>query len=277
MPAIHGKHLSGILKSYFCGPDHPMKMRLWGWLRSALGYPRLTIRYAGQGWITVDERDLLQRRILVTGSYESEVWEALAPYVRAGDVIWDVGAHIGSFAIRALVDKRVAEVHAFEPDPSHHSILLKNLALNCGRYSTRSFALSDRRETRDLCQGPLANTGLSTLDEASKNRKRCRVECRTMDELVFAERLACPNVIKIDVEGWELHVLRGGRRVFEEWPPRALVVEARCTGSGRRVDPNIEEFLETNRYSLTRIERPSGPIEERENYLAVHRSVVESS
>ncbi len=60
-----------------------MKLRFYYWLRRLSGYARLTIPYAKDGWITVDERDWLQREIYATGAYEPEVWEALSTFAIA--------------------------------------------------------------------------------------------------------------------------------------------------------------------------------------------------
>ena len=74
MTRILGKRVSRALRAYYLGPGHPMKLRFWWGMRERLRYPRLTIPYAGRGWITVDERDMLQGEIFVTGAYEPEVW-----------------------------------------------------------------------------------------------------------------------------------------------------------------------------------------------------------
>lgn len=42
MPKVLGKKISRVLLAYYRGPDHPMKLRLWGWFRQLTRYPRLT-------------------------------------------------------------------------------------------------------------------------------------------------------------------------------------------------------------------------------------------
>lgn len=244
-----------------------MKLRMWHWLRHAFGYRRLVVPYGTAGWITLDERDWLQRQIFVTGAYESEVWESMAAFLVAGDTVWDVGAHIGSFAVRALCDERVRVVHAFEPDPAHAQVLERNLALNGGRYFVHRLALSSQTERRLLHLGPSSNTGLSSLTKRG-GRGALEVECRSADEVVFAEGVPSPTLLKIDVEGWEWEVLRGAERLLRERPPRAIVFESAADVSGSILERRVPEFLREYGYLVRWIQRPSGIVEPNENYLA---------
>lgn len=220
----------------------------------------------------MDERDWLQREIFVTGAYEPEVWAALSSFLTADEVMWDVGAHVGSFAIRALVDPRVREVHAFEPDPVHADVLAINLALNKGQYTIHRFALSGRRERARLYHGPPANTGLSSLAaQPNLNGESFEVDCRTADELVF-EGLAPPTLMKIDVEGWESEVLYGAVRLLSESPPKAIVFEAEYMEGDEIRDRSLARWLESLGWNIRHIKRPSGLVEERENFIAVHQT-----
>lgn len=257
---------SRILAAYYRGPDHPMKLRLWRWCRTLAGYPRLTVPYGGGGWITVDERDWLQGRILAEGGYEREVWDALSAFAAEDECVWDVGAHIGSVAVCALLDPRVQEVHAFEPDARHSAALRINLALNRGRFTQHLVALSDRAERRRLFIGPSSNTGLSSL---AGGGAALEVECRTADELVFRDGVTAPTLLKIDVEGWEGRVLRGARRLLSEQPPKAVVLECAAGKGGEIQESGVAEHLERRGYRLAWIKRPSGVVEARENFLAV--------
>ena len=79
-------------------------------MRRRQNYRRFLVRYGPSGWLTLDERCFLQRQIFVTGVYEPEVAETLLKFAVSGEVVWDIGANIGSFAVVALQDSRVQEV-----------------------------------------------------------------------------------------------------------------------------------------------------------------------
>lgn len=262
------KLISRLIWSYYRGPNHPMKLRIYYGIRRMMHFSPLIIPYVDSGWITVDEQDLIQREILAKGSYEPEVWQSLASFVRKEEVIWDVGAHIGSFSIRAALQPNVKEVHTFEPDPLQLKILKINLALNRGQYFVHSFALSDKEESRTLHHGPLTNTGLSSL-VFETNQVSFEVQCKTSDQLVFGEGLRAPTLMKIDVEGWEFQVLKGAKRLFREWPPRAIVLETGCQNSRNNANSELVHYLIDFGYQIYPLKRPSGQEEARENFLAV--------
>lgn len=264
---VIGRRASRVLRAYYRGPDHPMKLRLWWGLYKRLHHPRLTIPYARGGWITVDLRDLLQREIFAAGAYESEVWESLAACAVADEIVWDVGAHIGSFSIRALLDQRVKEVHAFEPDPIQADVLAMNLAFNDHRHTIHRCALGSHSGTVKLYRGPLANTGLSSLKNPV-SAEIVEVPSKTVDELVFKEHLPPPTLMKVDVEDWESHVFEGSQQLLAASPPKAIAFETTCDSSGRIVDGSLLEFLKARGYQISRIQRPSGSMENRENYVA---------
>src|SRR5438128_6845436 len=140
-----GPGFSHILRAYYCGPDHALRLRMWSWLRKLQQHRRLTIRYCGNGWLAVDERDLVQRYVLHSGFYEPEVWERLFAFAVDSEVVWDVGAHVGTFTLRSLLDPRVRVVHAFEPDPVTFEVLEWNTRLNCfeeGRFRLHNCAVA---------------------------------------------------------------------------------------------------------------------------------------
>lgn len=247
-----------------------MKIRFWALLMKALGKPRLTIAYSRTGWITLDQDDWLQRRIFYGDPYELEVWEALSGFADSKEILWDIGSHIGTFAIRALMDPRVKEIHVFEPDPIHAEVLEYNLALNKGRYRIHHFALGDTAGKAKLFHAELPNTGLSSL-AAREGWETFEIESRTMDELVFERGIAPPTLLKIDVEGWENRVLKGGCKLLSERPPKALVIEGKSGSQGDLDDADIEKMLARFGYDIRWIRRPNGEIEPRENYLAVYK------
>ena len=269
MARVLGKTASGFLQKYYLAPDHPMKLRLWYGLLRMLGYPRLVVPYDGCGWISLDMRDLLQRKIFVQGAYEEEVWEALSRIASRNEVLWDVGAHIGIFSIRALLDTRFAEVHCFEPNPAIAEILEANLALNGGAYCCHQLALNDVMENRPLFLGPGANTGLTTLEKDLDNGT-VTVECLTVDEIIARNVAPPPTLMKIDVEGSEGRILYGAQNLLEIDPPNAIVFETACDSTGRICDSQLSALLKENAFEINHLERVSGELQSRENYIAWH-------
>lgn len=266
--------LSRLHRHYLVRLNPPMKFRVWDVARALSRNARLTIPYGGGGWISLHEDDWLQRQILFEGSYEPEVWDALSQFAKAGDVIWDVGAHIGSFAINALTDPRGFNVHCFEPNPITAAILRANIHLNSGSCTCHQVALSDRVEDRSLVLSQQANSGMATLVLNRRSHSMVHpVHCETVDSMLgrgFAPR---PDLLKIDVEGWEVSVLRGASTLLSEHPPKAIVVESYPDSTLGMGDQDLAGLLDSFGYGVTWLRRPEGTVTARENYLAIQEGL----
>jgi FkbM family methyltransferase len=178
-------------------------------------------------------------RAMVAGTHDRHLLDVVAPY-RSGDglVCWDVGAHFGyhTLCFAALVGCG-GRVVAFEPNPANLARMAMNLARNPGlasRVTVKPIALSDaagRAEFRSLDH---VESGLSTgghLASATPPNepssyglfRRTLVQTATVDELVRSGELPAPEWIKVDVEGAEAAVLRGGRGVIRTHRPLLLI------------------------------------------------------
>jgi FkbM family methyltransferase len=175
--------------------------------------------------------------------------------------VWDVGAHIGAVTLRAMCNPLVSEVHAFEPNPAVADLLQLHVGLSRGApVHVHHCALDQESGEARLAPGPTSNTGLSTITTSGS----IVVPTDTIDRLVFEGGVRAPTLLKVDVEGAELRVLRGAARLLRQHPPSAIVIEA-----GDRLDPDSRALVEGARYSVTHIQRPDATILERENYVAV--------
>jgi hypothetical protein len=103
-----GSLLKRLYYTYFLGPEHPAKLRICGYLRKMIRDRRVVIPYNGSGWISVVDEEMVQRHILLFGGYEPEVFDSLMVHATSNEVVWDAGAHVGSFSIKAAMDPRVA-------------------------------------------------------------------------------------------------------------------------------------------------------------------------
>src|SRR5579883_1272000 len=126
----YGRSLSLLLQKYYLGPDHPAKLRVWNYFRSLSGWRLLDIPYQEDLGILLDERDILQFHILSSGQYEPEVFATLRQYAEKDEVLWDIGANIGSVSMLASKCPAISQVVSFEPDPLNYERLMANHQLN---------------------------------------------------------------------------------------------------------------------------------------------------
>lgn len=146
--------------------------------------------------------------------------------VRPGQFVLDVGAHYGEYAVlfAALVGAG-GRVISFEPDAAARPWLQRNLALNgfVDRVLVEECAVFDVATPRTLyarhgnSQSSLARAGLGGA-ESDADVERYSVEAVRIDEYITYNGLPVPDVIKLDVEGAEIHALRGAGYILRSTP-----------------------------------------------------------
>lgn len=217
--------------------------------------------------------------------------------VGPGDVCIDVGAaggaHLFVMARRAGRDGRVLGV---EPRPGSLRVLdrLVRLARLDKRVMLRQVALSDGPGTVEL-RVPVVPTRAhlhgSTRDAdgaaafAHLPHRVIEVATCTLDTLVSTERLERVDVVKCDVEGAELLVLAGAKRVLSEFRP-VVIIEADDLHQ-RRFDATAQDVVDVvtshgyiaHRYRRGELERVDGVVEGEDDYVLipeerVHRLTV---
>jgi FkbM family methyltransferase len=154
--------------------------------------------------------------------YEPETVKYLRENLKPGETFIDIGAHIGLFTVLAarLVGK-TGKVITFEPTPVTLQALKSVVKMNgCSSVVTvRGEAMSEEKGT-----AVFYDTGdtMSVTNSLIKNETSCgeiEVPTISLDEFVMENDIA-PDIIKIDVEGAELKVLRGSRRTLEIEQPK---------------------------------------------------------
>lgn len=185
----------------------------------------LETRYGSQ--FLLDPIAYIDGHVIVEGFYESEVLEALRPYLTTGATLWDIGANFGLHAISAARLYPSINVVAFEPNPAEHARLTQHRQWNAPNVLACSCALSDTSGVVPLHLGPLGNSGMTTLSPWAQGTYSgiLYVATVTGDDLVSRGTLPPPSAIKLDVEGHESAVLRGLASSLRLPACRAVVFE----------------------------------------------------
>ena len=151
------------------------------------------------------------------GSYEYSKQHAFAEKVSTGQVVFDLGAHVGFYTLLAaeLVGHN-GHVIAFEPLPRNLDFLKQHLLLNdCNNVTVIEQAVSDYSGIATFeaqpSQGYAGHIGISG---------QLQVSVVTLDELtMFPGGLPIPQVIKIDIEGAEFAALTGASKLLAAFHP----------------------------------------------------------
>lgn len=177
------------------------------------------------------------------GSIEYEKQRRFCREVRPGQVVYDIGAHVGYYTLLAseLVGSH-GQVIAFEPVPSNLKYLKNHLAINHIE-NARVFDLvvSDRDGMCQFREGPTTTTG--HIDPTGG----VAVRTATLDSLVQRGEVPPPHVIKMDIEGAEYTALQGARMTLQTHRPRLFLathgaeIQHRCyqllRGLGYYIEP----------------------------------------
>lgn len=157
--------------------------------------------------------------------YEPLETHVVASHVFPGDVVLDVGAHIGYYTL--LLARLVGpsgEVLAFEPDPDNFALLERNVRLN--GYSTVrcvNAAAADRTGRTDLYRST-TNPGDHRIYASEEERDSLSVRCLRLDEFLDGRGRGV-DFMKMDVQGAELAVLRGMEETLRRSPRMGIVAE----------------------------------------------------
>jgi FkbM family methyltransferase len=147
---------------------------------------------------------------------EPETAGFLRAFLKPGMVFVDVGAHIGEYTLRAArIVGLTGEVHAFEPAPDNFKILklnikengLTNAHANCAALSDSGGKLSFRIESDPALNRLQFSSDLDRAPHGIITVDSCRLDS------YWASQTRAIDLIKLDVEGAELMVLKGAARL----------------------------------------------------------------
>ena len=120
-------------------------------------------------------------------------------------IIIDIGAHIGSFSIRAARECPGAKIIAIEPEPSNYRQLVENLKRNHVKASTENVAITKTSGTLILHRNEKNRGATSGITDAPGERISAR--SITLPHLLRQKKIARIDLMKIDVEGMEYEIL----------------------------------------------------------------------
>lgn len=206
--------------------------------------------------------DLVMIFPFIEDPYFDDVWlrDVYYPYKpQSGDLVIDVGAHMGFFSLK--IAKKVKRVIAVEPDPTNFLFLTLNVQINGveKKVGLHNLALGESDCQMFLDRGRHRG-GLTTT---TTERTEFSVETRTLDGFVEAIGLNHVDLIKIDTEGDELHVLRGACEVLRRYGPDLLVAAYHFPD-----EPHlVADYLRTCGYNVWRYHVPLTLSRIKETYL----------
>lgn len=176
-------------------------------------------------YLDINDRGL-SRDLIIDGIREIKQTNFFKKLLKPNMTVLDIGANIGYFAlIEAEVVGPNGKVYAIEPIPQSYNLLKKNIKLNNYEkiFKTYPIAIGEKKgnaivkQTKKLNWSTILNNNLSKVD------KKIKVKKQTVDS--FLKNKKKPDVIRMDVEGYELEIFKGMRKTLSSKKPMILFIE----------------------------------------------------
>ncbi|MDA7806156.1 FkbM family methyltransferase [Candidatus Pelagibacter sp.] len=154
--------------------------------------------------------------------YETKVGPALNSAVKTGDTCWDIGANLGLYTkdLSELVGKN-GFVRAFEPHPKTFNNL-KKIIKNVNT-EIHNIGFGDSKEKVRFSD--LEDHTINSIVDTSYTGRYLEVEITTIDKVIVEKNWEAPNIIKIDVEGFELDIMKGMNSTLYNKNLRFILIE----------------------------------------------------
>lgn len=213
------------------------------------------------GKFTCYENDNVVKEILSCGAYSRPEIGMISSFLKEGDTVLDIGAHIGTFSI-PIMSKIGTEgkLYAFEANPTTFSLLEKNFhdnnidatAFNNGVYDQEGtlYLRAKNFDERDSDDSDKAlNSGADYLTNilSDNTSEMIEVELIKIDNVISGP----VNLIKIDVEGMELSVLYSAEKTIDQYRPiiYSEYFEPYITRAGQKCR-DFELFFKNKKYDF---------------------------
>lgn len=195
-------------------------------------------------------------RGLVDLYFEGDMLNAMTACIAPGDIVFDIGAAIGTHAIPCAIKAgESGMVYSFEPDGQFADGLRENLALNRISNAVVLQTALWNRDTELVLHTNGRKGDIPRVGEINQSISRyatCRlILARSIESLVRGEEVAPPDILKIDVEGSAGYVLQG----LGDLRPRHIFTEIHPLMGENRDE--IVEFLRAKGYRVV-WEQPRG-------------------
>jgi FkbM family methyltransferase len=217
-------------------PPHPMKLRYWRnffhpyleWREQSTDTTGRTV-YGAR--MLLNTKNVVDRRIFMLGLWEPNVTEIFRHAIGPGDVVLDVGANIGYYTLLASkLAGPAGKVYAFEPVSPVRARLENNLELNgCRNVKVIRSAAWDSVGTSVIRTPDSMDFALSSLSGSKdsgggKGAREEAVPLAPVESCVEESDYSKIRLIKIDIEGAELHALRGMEKILSTPNDRLLII-----------------------------------------------------
>lgn len=161
---------------------------------------------------------------LIYFGINNDASEGLFSLLKPGFTVIDIGSNIGQTAlICAKSIGKTGKIIGFEPDTINFEKAQRNIKLNSfSNITIHNLALGQRKEEVPLKINSPQNRGGNRIDRTLTDSKNI-IQVDTLDNIVSKLNISAVDLIKIDVEGFELEVLNGAKETIDKFKPLMFI------------------------------------------------------
>ena len=191
------------------------------------------------------EDQTVYNNILNGSDYENHMVDFYRELLKEDSVCIDAGANIGILSMYMSLFTK-AKIYAFEPVPDTYGTLVVNVDANHLNVYPFCLALGDKTGKANILFDSKKNGGASfEYATTNPNDVEMEIDVITLDEFVEREKITKLDLLKMDVEGFEELILRGGKKTLETLKPD--VVTEFCPPIIREKGLSSEGYFDTLR------------------------------
>lgn len=215
-------YITAIREYYESYP--PLRKNLYFWLYSKLKHPKLIVKeiQGSKMYLNLDDFGL-SKYLFLNGIREPECTKIMKQELKKGMTIVEIGANIGYYALmEASIIGDKGKIYAIEPFPSNFDLLKKNVELNSYNDIVELHQLAISSETGKTKLYVSDKHNLANMLESDADGF-VEVPTKTFDEFIAGKQM--PDMIRMDIEGFEYYILDGMKKTMDKCKSCKMFIE----------------------------------------------------
>ena len=156
--------------------------------------------------------------------WESKSRKIFSQLSKTTNVVFDIGSYSGIYTLLAAKSNNDVKTYSFEPNPELFKVLSKNIKINRLKNSKiETLALDENEGVATLYINHERFSSAASLKKNSNQGASFQVKKTTLDSFVASEKITTIDLMKIDVEGYEINVLKGSLKSLTDFQPIILM------------------------------------------------------
>ena len=208
------------------------------------------VSHLSGGLMICDRTDTIQKTIIQKQTFSPEILKTINIFLKPSTIFIDVGAHCGAISIPTAIKNPLSIILSIEPQYDLLERLKKNIQIN-NIYNIKTYEIAiSQKEMEINLKVPIRNDGTviselaGNLDKRSVFKyKKQKIKTKTLDNILISNNLPV-SIIKIDVQGNELDVLKGSLQTIKKDKPALIIeVEDKLFLIQKKIEPKSQKYL----------------------------------